>query len=148
MKLFCKPIRELLEIFLLLFLLGLIFSCPTSGGSNVDQSTPQTPTGLTATGASSTSLLVSWSSVSGAASYQVFQDLSASGAFTTKVYDSTATSFTCLSLATGTTYYFKVQATNSAGSSALSSAASGTPTATVSAPAIWDSFSWDGASWQ
>jgi hypothetical protein len=76
--------------------------------------------------ATASSLTVSWDSASGASSYQLFRDPSASGSFTDQVYDSNGTSFVDTGLSASTAYYYKVQATNASGASALSAAASGT----------------------
>ncbi len=87
---------------------------------------PPTPAGLTVSSQTSTSLQVSWSASTGAASYQLFRDTSSGGSFSTQVYSGSGLSFTDSPLASSTTYYYKVQATNTAGSSGLSAAASGT----------------------
>ena len=87
---------------------------------------PSTPTGLSVGSPTSASLSVSWSSASGASSYQVFRDTSATGSFSDKVYDDSGTSFVDSGLTASTTYYYEVQATNAAGSSAKSAPASGT----------------------
>ncbi len=92
----------------------------TGGGT-----APATPAGLAVGSPTSGSLLVSWSASTGADSYQVFRDTSAGGAFSTQVYSGTALSVTDSPLASDTTYYYKVQATNTAGSSALSAPVSG-----------------------
>ena len=91
-----------------------------------DGAAPSTPSGLSVASVSSSALSVSWSGASGASSYQVFRDTSASGAFSDKVYDSNGTSFMDTGLSASTTYYYRAQATNASGSSALSEAASGT----------------------
>jgi uncharacterized protein (TIGR02145 family) len=90
---------------------------------------PSTPAGVaaTATAQSPSSIIVSWSAVTGATGYYVYRSASVAGTYT-KVGDvtSTSTSYTNTGLSTGTTYYYKVSAYNgSSGSeSALSSYAS------------------------
>jgi ELWxxDGT repeat protein len=69
---------------------------------------------------------VSWDAVTGASSYQVYRDTSSGGAFSDLVYDDSGTSFTDANLAASSTYYYKVRATGSGGTSALSDAVSGT----------------------
>ncbi len=102
-----------------------------AGGSGVD--VPATPAGLAAGSPTSISLAVSWSASADAASYQVFRDTSAGGAFSTQVYTGSAWSLTDSPLASSTTYYYKVRATNAAGSSPLSAAASSRTSVATSA---------------
>ncbi|WP_224370740.1 carbohydrate-binding module family 20 domain-containing protein [Hyalangium versicolor] len=89
---------------------------------------PPTPTGVTATAVSSSSISVSWAASSGATSYTVSQSTSSTGTFT-NVGTSSTTSFTQTGLAASTTYYYKVTASNSAGTSASSAVASATTSA-------------------
>jgi hypothetical protein len=93
---------------------------------------PSTPGGLSVGSPTASSLSASWNSASGASSYQLFRDTSAGGSFSDKVYDSGDPSFVDTGLAASTTYYYKVQATNASGSSALSDAASGMTSASTS----------------
>lgn len=88
-----------------------------SGGSTV--TVPATPTGLAAGTATASAVPLTWTAVSGATSYAVYRSSSASGTYSS-VGTSTSTSFTNSGLSAGTTYYFKVAAVNSAGTSALS----------------------------
>ena len=76
---------------------------------------------------SSSTLEISWIAQTGATSYQVFRDTSSTGPFTVKVFDDVGTSFTDDGLDTGGIYWYKVQASNGSGVSALSSAVSGSP---------------------
>lgn len=94
-------------------------SSPVSGTT-----IPSTPGGLGVTSPTSSSLRVSWSSVTGATSYQVYRDISSTGSFTADAYNGTATSFIDSGLSSNTTYYYKVRATNASGSSTLSACAS------------------------
>ncbi len=84
------------------------------------------PTNLTAT-AGDTQVSLSWSATSVATSYNVYRG-SASGAEGAKAIGTSAsTSYTDFFLSDGVTYYYKVAAVNSAGTSAQSSEASATP---------------------
>jgi fibronectin type 3 domain-containing protein/regulation of enolase protein 1 (concanavalin A-like superfamily) len=83
---------------------------------------PSTPTGLAAT-ASTGSVALAWTTVNGAASYNVKRGTSSSGPFTTVGTGLVATSFTDYAMASGT-YYYVVSAINSAGESANSTAVS------------------------
>jgi fibronectin type 3 domain-containing protein len=111
------------------------FSAPASGTTtSAAPGVPSTPAGLTVGGATASSLAVSWTAASGATSYQVYRDTSSTGSFSTEVYNNSSTNFTDGSLSASTTYYYKVQATNNAGSSAFSAPASGTTTS--AAPSV------------
>ena len=85
---------------------------------------PAAPTGLGTSGATSGSMTLAWSAVSGATGYNVYRG-------GTKVNASavTTTSYTDTGLAPSTTYSWTVTALNVSGESAQSSAASGTTTA-------------------
>jgi|GEM_PF-1136613 fibronectin type 3 domain-containing protein/putative cell wall-binding protein len=88
-------------------------------------SIPSAPANLTATPKSSSQITLSWSAVSGAASYSIYRSSSASGSYSL-LTTITATSYTNSSLTANTTYYYKVLATNSVGSSSYSAIASAT----------------------
>ena len=94
----------------------------SGGGGGSTTSKPSTPTGVDAT-AYSSYIVVTWNSVSGAESYNVYRSTSASGTYTfqSSVYQ---TSYTDYSANPGTTYYYKVTAENNAGESSKSSYAS------------------------
>ncbi len=94
----------------------------SGGGGGGSTSKPNTPTGVKAT-AGSSSISVTWNSVSGATSYNIYRSTSASGSYSyqTSVY---STSYTDYNVNAGTTYYYKVSAENSAGESSMSSYAS------------------------
>src|SRR5207302_1784031 len=81
---------------------------------------PATPTGVTATAKSSSSITVSWTASTGAAWYQVYNSTSPSGPFT-KFGGTSGTSLVIWGLHPSTTYYFEVRASNTGGTSALSS---------------------------
>lgn len=94
----------------------------SSDGGGGQSSTLSAPTGLTAS-AGSSSISLSWNSVSGATSYKVYRATSASGNYTER--DNVGnTNYTDYDVTKGTTYYYKVTALNSAGESAKSSAVS------------------------
>lgn len=82
---------------------------------------PATPTGLTPSGTSSSTISLSWSAVPAATSYTVYRD----GAAPLSV---TAASATVTGLAASTSYAFQVSAVNSAGESAKSAPVSATTT--------------------
>jgi len=95
---------------------------------------PNAPTGVTATAASTSSITVTWSSVSGATSYYIYRSTSASGTYE-QVGTSTTTSYTNTGLTAGTTYYYKVAARASYGSSGESAQSSDVSATTLtSAP--------------
>jgi fibronectin type 3 domain-containing protein len=80
---------------------------------------PAAPTGVTATAQSSSSVSVSWGSVSGASGYRVYRWTSSSGAYAL-VAETSATAYTDMGLSASTSYYYSVSAYNSAGESAQS----------------------------
>ena len=86
---------------------------------------PDTPTNVTATAISSSSITVNWSSVSGASGYYVYRSSSPSSSFS-RVGTSSSTSFTDTGLSPSTTYYYRVSAYNSAGESSQSASVSAT----------------------
>src|SRR5207302_531997 len=102
-----------------------INSVGTSSPSNTASATtsspppPATPTGVTATPKSSSSILVSWNASAGAAWYGVFSSTSSSGPFV-RIGSSSVTSFTNTGLSPSTTYYYEVRGANPGGVSALS----------------------------
>jgi len=84
------------------------------------------PTNVTAMAVSSSSIRVSWSSVSGASAYSIYRSTSAYGTYS-NVGDSYSTSYSDTGLTASTTYYYKVAAyDNSYGTGAQSSYASAT----------------------
>ena len=88
----------------------------------VGQGAPSTPTGLAATRNGDTGMSLSWTAVSGATSYLLYRDTSASGNFpylTTK----NSTSHSDTGLSGNTPYYYKVSASNGTGESAASTPA-------------------------
>jgi cellulose 1,4-beta-cellobiosidase len=108
--------------------------CAACPNNNQPTSAPSVPKNLAVEGCTATTITLNWSAASNAESYQLFRDTSSTGGFAAKVFDAAGTSYTDTGLTTGSIYYYKVQATNSAGSSALSSAVSGTPLAVPATP--------------
>ncbi|MCL2126932.1 MAG: fibronectin type III domain-containing protein [Treponema sp.] len=94
-----------------------------NGGNGIK--IPSTPTGVSATTLSSSSIQISWNAVSGATSYRVYRSTSASGTFN-QVGNPTSTPFTDAGLSANTTYWYRVSATNSAGESSQSDVVSAT----------------------
>jgi fibronectin type 3 domain-containing protein len=92
----------------------------SSGGGGGGATTPSAPIGVTASAVSSSSINVSWNSVSGATSYKVYYEI---GSSSTKNLAGTAysTSYTHTGLTASTTYYYYIKAVNSAGESGYSS---------------------------
>ncbi|WP_439647988.1 glycoside hydrolase family 6 protein, partial [Cohnella mopanensis] len=95
---------------------------------------PAAPTGLTAA-AGNAQVTLSWMASSGATSYTVKRATTSGGPYTNLATGVTATSYTNTGLTNGTTYYYVVSASNSAGSSANSTQASATPIAAPTVPA-------------
>ncbi|MDT9725565.1 glycoside hydrolase [Xylanibacillus composti] len=86
---------------------------------------PAAPTGLTAT-AGDGQVTLSWNSSSGASGYAVKRATTSGGPYAT-VATLSGTAYTDTSVTNGTTYYYVVTASNSAGESSPSAAASATP---------------------
>jgi len=106
---------------------------------------PPVPTGLTAT-AGNTQVSLSWGASSGATSYNVYRGTTSGGEGTTAIATATTTSFTNTGLTNGTTYFYKVAAVNSAGTSAQSGEASATPVAGLTPVVQIDAGSTSGVS--
>ncbi len=90
---------------------------------------PPAPTGLVAT-AGNGSVALTWTASAGATSYSIYRGTASGAEGTTPVGTATSNSFTDTGLTNGTTYYYKVTASNSAGTSAQSSEVHATPTTT------------------
>ncbi len=87
------------------------------------QAPPAAPTGLAAKAATG-KVSLTWKASSGATSYNVYRGTSAGGENAAAIKTGlTAASFTDSGLTTGTTYYYKVAAVNSGGTSGLSNEA-------------------------
>lgn len=88
---------------------------------------PPAPAGLAAT-AGNGSVGLTWNASAGATSYSIYRGTTPNGEGSTAVGTSTTTSFTDTGLTNGTAYYYKVTASNSAGTSGSSNEATATPT--------------------
>ncbi|WP_241741215.1 glycoside hydrolase family 18 protein [Streptomyces sp. L2] len=93
------------------------------GGGDPAPTVPAAPSGLKATGTTSSSVSLAWNTVSGATGYNVYRDGS-------KVTAVSGTSATVTGLTASTSYSFQVTATNAAGESAKSAAVSATTSPT------------------
>jgi fibronectin type 3 domain-containing protein len=93
---------------------------------------PPAPTNLTVT-AGNGQVGLSWSTSSGATSYNVKRSTTSGGPYTT-IASPTTTSYTDTGLTNGTTYFYVVSAVNTAGESANSSQVSATPQLVVPPP--------------
>lgn len=85
---------------------------------------PSAPTGYAAAGSAQANLV--WSGVSGASSYSVKRSTSSGGPYTV-LYTGSATNFTDLTAANGTTYYYIITASNVGGESLASTQLTVTP---------------------
>lgn len=88
---------------------------------------PAIPANLNVSSATASSLTISWNSVSGANSYNVYRSSTSGGTYTL-ISSPTTTSYTDTNLNENTTYYYKVSAANNYGESDKSSSQSGTTT--------------------
>ncbi|OIJ88564.1 chitinase [Streptomyces sp. MUSC 14] len=89
------------------------------GGGTPPPTVPAAPTGLSVASTTSSSATLSWSPVSGATGYNVYQD-------GTKATAVTGTSATLTNLSASTSYSFQVTATNAAGESTKSASVTAT----------------------
>ena len=90
---------------------------------------PAAPTGVVAT-AGNAQVVLSWSASAGATGYVVKRGTASGGPYT-QVGTPTATSFTDTGLTNGTKYFYVVEASNSAGTSANSAEVNATPVAST-----------------
>ena len=84
----------------------LITACPNPF---IHEETPDAPREIYVKGASSGSITITWSPVSGAIGYIVYRSTSDSGAYT-QITDTPETSYTDSDLSAGTAYYYKIAA--------------------------------------
>ncbi len=113
------------------FVVAAVNSLGTGVNSNeasvIPAGPPVAPVGLTATAGGSQAAL-SWTAVTGAASYNVYQGTAAGGENATPIATGiTAATYTVTGLTDGTAYYFTVAAVNSSGASGFSNEATATP---------------------
>ncbi|MBV8063373.1 MAG: fibronectin type III domain-containing protein, partial [Nevskia sp.] len=107
-------------------------SSSSSGGSSSGGglTAPPAPTGITATGGSSGfftgTVKLSWTASKGATSYSIYMGTTAGGESSTAKATTSGTSITIGSLNPQTKYYFKLKASNAAGSSPYSAEVSAT----------------------
>ncbi|MDE5613817.1 MAG: fibronectin type III domain-containing protein [Treponemataceae bacterium] len=92
-----------------------------SGSSGTTTTKLSAPTGLTATAASSSSIKLSWNSVSGATEYQIYCSEYSYTSSASLLGSRTLTSITITGLEANTKYYFWVKATNGTTTSDYSS---------------------------
>jgi hypothetical protein len=98
---------------------------------------PAAPSGLTATAASASQINLAWTSNSTNQTGFVIQRSPDGSTWTTVTATAaSATSYSDTTVASGTTYYYRVCATNSAGNSAYTTAASATTPAADPAPTV------------
>ena len=83
------------------------------------------PSSLTTKVLGASQILLNWDLVSGAASYDVYRSTSSSDTYS-KIAAASDNTFTDTGLTAGTTYYYKVQASNSTSTSSFSSTANAT----------------------
>ena len=83
-----------------------------SGSSGTTTTTLSAPTGLNATAASSSSIKLSWNSVSGATTYYVYKSEDSSSSTASVISSTASTSTTVTGLKANTKYYFWVKAVN------------------------------------
>jgi fibronectin type 3 domain-containing protein len=96
-----------------------------SSSVSVTIAAPETPTGVSASAQSSTSIQVSWTAVSGASEYYVYRATSNDGEYS-QIASTASTFYTNTGLPSTTTYYYKVAAQNGIGTSSQSSSVSAT----------------------
>lgn len=101
--------------------------------------TPATPTGLTVT-AYDQCAVITWNRSSGASGYNLAMSTTSGGPYTSIGSSLPPDPFVVTTLTNGTTYYFVVTASNTAGTSAASSQVSGTPGALGGIYAGWSWF--------
>ena len=106
-----------------------VISAVNSGGEGVDSSEanaltpPASPTGLMAAASSASQIELSWSAVSGAASYDLKRSINPGGPYATVASGLTSTSTSDTGLSAGTQYHYVVSAVNTGGVSGDSSEA-------------------------
>lgn len=105
--------------------IGYFIAIYTSGG--VGGEAIAAPTGFTASAISSSQINLAWTAVAGASSYNIYYSpTGVTGTFTTLVASPTTNAYSITALKPSTTYYYRVQAVTSTGTSARSTTASAT----------------------
>lgn len=108
---------------------------------------PSAPSGVSAT-AGDGQITISWNSVSGATSYNIYLSTSTGVTKTNGTKLTGVTSpYTHTGRTNGATYYYVVTAVNSSGESSESSQLSAIPQATPVAAGQWDAMVWDTGVW-
>jgi len=111
-------------------------------GTGSGPTPPPAPTGLTAT-AGNQQIALSWGAASGATSYNVYRGTTSGGEGTTPIATGLAgTTYTNTGLTNGTTYYYKVAAVNSGGTSGPSNEVPGTPTGSTNIAPSGTGYTW------
>jgi len=110
-------------------------TCTAKDGSGIKATctitvVPKTPTNLKAVKASTTSIKLTWSPVSGVTGYYLFRSTSKTGTYS-YIKTITATSYINTGLTKGKTYYYKVQAFKMVGSTPYRSASTAISSATL-----------------
>lgn len=82
---------------------------------------PATPTGLSSDVIGPTNIVMIWNTSIGATGYKLYRATTIGGSYTL-IYTGASATFNDTGLSLGTTYYYKVSATNALGESALSTA--------------------------
>jgi fibronectin type 3 domain-containing protein len=107
----------------------------TGTGGGTTTSKPETPTGVTATADSSTSITITWNAVSGATSYKIYSPGTAGSSSNFVSLDTATTnSYTKSGLKANQTWYYKVSAVNSVGESDQSASVSAKTRSPLNAP--------------
>ncbi|MCK4539403.1 MAG: fibronectin type III domain-containing protein [Candidatus Krumholzibacteria bacterium] len=116
---------RIMIIISVIFLMCLSSGCSDSDTGTTPVTIPATPSGLAVITVGLPSLTLSWDASNNATSYTLYRSESVSGNFA-QVYSGASTGFVDTDLIYGTTYYYQINAVNSAGESANSAAVSGT----------------------
>ena len=106
---------------------GAPATCQSVTPAPVACTPPAAPTGVTATATGQTTATVSWTASAGATGYRVLRGTTSGGPYT-QIGTPTTTSFADTGLTCNTTYYYVVQATNSATCASGNSAQASTVT--------------------
>ena len=116
--------------FVVLIMVSLVFGmtvvgCDNDTTNDSGNSIPNVPTGISASANSSSSITITWNTVSGASEYRIYRSSSSSGSFN-QVGSAVLTSYTNTGLSANTTYYYRITAYTSSGESSQSTTTSAT----------------------